>query len=192
MQIPKDEVRNNIITAAIEEFLVSGYESSSMRTIATNSGITVGNIYSYFSSKDDLFESIVFPTVKQIEGLILMKLSTDNTITKASAMEVTSQIMNAFSSNHQEFLILMNSAKGSRYENIKSAIQLQIKERLIVDLIPQLHVRVENEILADTLSLVLLEGIINIVLKSENDEALMAKLICEFLLLVFGDITQRL
>ncbi|MEG1886951.1 MAG: TetR/AcrR family transcriptional regulator [Oscillospiraceae bacterium] len=192
MQIPKDEVKNNIIDAAIEEFLVSGYENSSMRVIATNAGITVGNIYSYFNGKEDLFETIVFPTVMKIKGLILMKLSTDNSITPASAMEVTRQIMNAFLNNRQEFLILMNNAKGSKYENIKSAIQMQIMERLIVDLVPKLPARAENEILADTLSLVLLDGIINIVMKSENDKHLMSKLICEFLLLVFGNIEERL
>ncbi|MEF9970969.1 MAG: TetR/AcrR family transcriptional regulator [Oscillospiraceae bacterium] len=192
MQTQKDEVKNSIIIAAIDEFLVCGYENSSMRVIAANAGITVGNIYSYFSGKDELFETIVLPTVKQIQGLILMKLSTDNTITPASSMEVTSQIMNAFLNHREEFLILMNSAKGSKYETIKSVIQHRIKERLIVDLIPRLHVQVENEILADTLSLVLLDGIINIVLKSENDEILMSKLISDFLILVFGNIEERL
>lgn len=192
MQIQKNEVKNNIINAAVEEFLVSGYENSSMRTIASNAGITVGNIYSYFNSKEALFTAIVSPAVSRIKGLILMKLSTNNVITRTSAMEVTNQIRNVFLNNRQEFLILMNSAKGSKYENIKNMIQMQIKERLIEDLIPQLHVRIENEILADTLSLVLLDGIINIVLKSEEDEELMNKLICEFLLLVFGDITERI
>ncbi|MEG1996444.1 MAG: TetR/AcrR family transcriptional regulator [Oscillospiraceae bacterium] len=192
MQIQKDEVKQKIINAAVEEFLISGYEKSSMRIIASNAGITVGNIYSYFTGKDDLFETIVLPTVNQIHGLILMKLSTNNRITKESAIEVTAQIMNACLNNYREFIILMKSAKGSKYEDIKSVIQFQIKERLISDLIPQLHMNAENEILADTLSLVLLDGIINIVLKCDTDEELMRRLICDFLLLVFGDIEKRI
>lgn len=192
MQIQKDEVKKKILNAAIEEFLVSGYENSSMRVIASNAGITVGNIYSYFSGKDDLFENIVLPTVKEIKELILMDISTQNKITKASAIEITSQIIKAFLNNREEFLILMNSAKSSKYENIKNVIQQEIKERLIIDLLPQLPKRVENEILADTLSLVLLDGIINIVLKSENDSELMNKLIYDFLLLIFGDIENRI
>lgn len=192
MQIQKDEVKNKILNAAIEEFLVSGYENSSMRVIAANAGITVGNIYSYFNGKDDLFETIVLSTVTQIKSLILMNLSTNNTITKTSAMEITNQIMNTFLNNYQEFLILMNSAKGSKYENIKSVIQVQIKDRLIADLIPQFHAKFENDIMADTLSLVLLDGIINIVLKSDNDEKMMNTLICDFLLLVFGNIVERI
>lgn len=192
LQIQKDEVKNKILNAAIEEFLVSGYENSSMRVIAANAGITVGNIYSYFNGKDALFETIVLSTVTQIKSLILMNLSTNNTITKTSAMEITNQIMNTFLNNYQEFLILMNSAKGSKYENIKSAIQVQIKDRLIADLIPQFHAKFENDIMADTLSLVLLDGIINIVLKSDNDEKMMNTLICDFLLLVFGNIAERI
>lgn len=192
MQIQKDEVKNKILNAAIEEFLVSGYENSSMRVIAANAGITVGNIYSYFNGKDALFETIVLSTVTQIKSLILMNLSTNNKITKTSAMEITNQIMNTFLNNYQEFLILMNSAKGSKYENIKSVIQVQIKDRLIADLIPQFHAKFENDIMADTLSLVLLDGIINIVLKSDNDEKMMNTLICDFLLLVFGNIAERI
>ncbi|MEG1848520.1 MAG: TetR/AcrR family transcriptional regulator [Lachnospiraceae bacterium] len=192
MQIQKEEVKQNIINAAMEEFLTAGYSKSSLRVIASHAGITVGNIYSYFHNKEELFETIVLPTVGRIKGLILMKLSTNNTITETSAMEVTKQIMALFNDNHNGFLILMNSAKGSKYENIRSVIQDQIKARLILDLMPQLHVKRENEILADTLSLVLLEGIINIVMKSKNEEVMMNKLICEFLILVFGDIAERL
>ncbi|MEG2857823.1 MAG: hypothetical protein RR994_04320, partial [Clostridia bacterium] len=103
----------------------------------------------------------------------------------------TNQIMNTVLSDVEIFLILMNSAGGSKYENAKTVIQIQIKERLIADLIPQLHVGIENEILADTLSLVLLDGIINIVIKSDN-KIIMKKLICDFLLMVFGNIGERL
>ncbi|MEG2377253.1 MAG: TetR/AcrR family transcriptional regulator [Clostridia bacterium] len=191
MQIQKDTVRSKIVSSARGEFLNFGYENSSMRNIAANAGITVGNIYSYFASKEDLFDTIVLGTVKQIEGLILIKLSTNNRITKESAKEVTNQIMNTVLSDVEIFLILMNSAGGSKYENAKTVVQIQIKERLIADLIPQLHVGIENEILADTLSLVLLDGIINIVIKSEN-KIIMKKLICDFLLMVFGNIGERL
>lgn len=188
MQKQKDEVKNKIINAAIEELLVSGYENSSMRVIALNAGITVGNIYSYFSGKDDLFETIVLPTVQEIKALILMDISTVNRITRASAIEITSQIIKTFLNYRQEFLILMNSAKGSKYENIKSVIQQEIRDRLVIDLFPQSSQKVENEILADTLSQVLLVGIINIVLKSDNNSELMNKLIYDFLLLIFGEI----
>ncbi|MEF9922164.1 MAG: TetR/AcrR family transcriptional regulator [Anaerovoracaceae bacterium] len=192
MQIQKAEIKNRITNSAIESFLTLGYEKASMRRIASDAGITVGNIYSYFSNKEELFDTIVLPTVEQIKGLILMKLSTNNRITKQSAMEATNQIMNTILTNHQVFLILMDGAKGSKYENIKGVIKIQIKERLVADLIPQLHMGKENEILIDTLSSVLLDGIINIVIKSENDQRLMNKLICNFLLLVFEDIAERL
>lgn len=191
MQTQKDEVKQKILNAAVEEFLVSGYESSSMRVIAANAGITVGNIYSYFTGKDDLFETIVLPAVNQIKGLILMDVPTDNRITEESAIEIANQIISAFLCYHQEFLILMNSAKGSAYENIRSVLQHQIKERLIIELIPQLKEREENKILIDTLSIVLLDGIINIILKSDSNET-MNRLIYDFLLLMFGDIENRI
>lgn len=192
MQIQKQEVKDKIINSAIDDMLEFGYEKSSMRKIAANAGTTVGNIYSYFKSKEDLYKTVVLPTVMQINGLILIKPSTNNKITVTSAAEVANQITGELLIDTRRFLILMYGGAGSPYENIKSVIQGQIKERIIADLIPQLHVGVENEILADTLSLTLLDGIINIVVKSKNDVILMNRLIRDFLLLVFGNISERL
>ena len=70
MQVQKDDVRNKIIAAATEEFLNAGYQQSSMRNIAAQAGITVGNVYAYFGGKDALFESIISPVWQSLNRLI--------------------------------------------------------------------------------------------------------------------------
>lgn len=59
MQYPKNELRQKILEAAREEFLHKGYHKSSLRRIASLSGMTTGGIYTYFNSKASLFEAIV-------------------------------------------------------------------------------------------------------------------------------------
>ena len=50
MQIPKDNIRNNILKAAENIFLEKGYSKTSMREIAAKSNVVLSNIYNYFKS----------------------------------------------------------------------------------------------------------------------------------------------
>ena len=73
-QTLKDDVKARIIESAKEEFLENSYEKTSMRAIASKSNITVGNLYRYFKSKEELNRFIVGPALNKLQALIL-KLS---------------------------------------------------------------------------------------------------------------------
>ena len=73
-QTLKDDVKARIIESAKEEFLENSYEKTSMRAIASKSNITVGNLYRYFKSKEELNRFIVGPALNKLQTLIL-KLS---------------------------------------------------------------------------------------------------------------------
>jgi AcrR family transcriptional regulator len=45
---------NDILDAAILEFLERGYENASIERVATRAGLTKGGIYHHFSSKDEI------------------------------------------------------------------------------------------------------------------------------------------
>ncbi|MBE6125852.1 MAG: TetR/AcrR family transcriptional regulator [Erysipelotrichaceae bacterium] len=70
-QILKDEVRNRIVEAAKREFMENTYERTSMRNIANRSNITVGNLYRYFTSKEELNQFIVRPALEKLQELVL-------------------------------------------------------------------------------------------------------------------------
>lgn len=72
-QILKDEQRSRIITAAKEEFLSQGYQKASMRLIAKNAKMTVGNLYRYFANKEELIWVITAPTLNKIDACIAEK-----------------------------------------------------------------------------------------------------------------------
>lgn len=69
-QILKEEMRIRIIKAAKNELLLKGYKDASMRRIAENSNMTVGNLYRYYDGKDRLIQSIVSPALEKIEKCV--------------------------------------------------------------------------------------------------------------------------
>ncbi len=75
-QVLKKEVRDKIIFAAKEEIFKKGYKEASMRAIARKSKMTVGNLYRYFSSKQQLLVEIVKAPMLLLDDL-LKRLSDD-------------------------------------------------------------------------------------------------------------------
>ena len=51
----EQEVRARIVAAAVRVFHEKGYHSSTIADVCTASGLSVGAIYTYFSSKEELF-----------------------------------------------------------------------------------------------------------------------------------------
>ena len=54
-----EERRQNVLNVAIEEFALNGYNATSINDISKKAQISIGAMYSYFASKEDLFLSIV-------------------------------------------------------------------------------------------------------------------------------------
>ena len=50
------ETRSLIVTTAMRLFTENGYDRTTMRAIATEAGVSVGNAYYYFSSKEQLIQ----------------------------------------------------------------------------------------------------------------------------------------
>lgn len=192
MQVPKEEIKKRIIEAAEEELLVSGYRHSSMRNIAQQAGITVGNIYSYFSGKDDLLDNILQSTIEQLRKLVFIDISDKSSLSTQSITYVTEAMTKVFLDNRTQFLILMKSVEGSKYENIKAELIELVKQRLENDLFLTSSRPGSDMLLADSLAVALIEGIINIFNKYGGDEERLANLLNKFLLLIIGDIQKRI
>lgn len=54
-----EDRRKKIFDVALGEFAVNGYNATNINVIAKKSGVSIGAMYSYFASKEDLFLSIV-------------------------------------------------------------------------------------------------------------------------------------
>ncbi len=186
MQTQKDLIKNKIMDAALEEFLVAGYTQSSMRNIALQAGITVGNIYSYFSSKEDLYDLLLQETVEQLQQLILMEVPDNNPLSAQSITQITHDISQVFLKNRIQFLILMDGSTGSKYQNIKGSLIELVRNRIVTEIQLNPSIKKFDPTLAETVSVALIEGILHIFRKSGDDKKKLEKLAGEFLMIILG------
>ena len=69
-QVLKDEIREKILAAALDEFFDRGYKLAAMRNIAAKAQIPTGLIYSYYKNKADLFDAILRPVLYDWERVL--------------------------------------------------------------------------------------------------------------------------
>lgn len=129
MQYLKDNIRNKILESAKEEFFKNGYAKGSLRTIATNAGITVGNIYRYYDSKEALLNKILNPFYMEITkealkyGLIpLRQTSLD------SSLLVIEDLLIRY---RQEVAILVREPVG---DNIRKILLGFVSKRMVKEM----------------------------------------------------------
>ena len=70
MQVLKEDIRGRILTVARQQFERKGYSKTSMREVAELAGVGVGNIYNYFTNKDELFREVVRPVLYALEAML--------------------------------------------------------------------------------------------------------------------------
>ncbi len=133
MQILKEDIRNQIIHIAREEFLKNGFRKTSMRNIATKSNVGLGNIYNYFKNKDEIFCKVLQPLLNAFEELqeehnsdkyLTLDVFTD----KSYQQKMLSQFMNILKNYRAELKLLLFYAGGSSLENFKDTFTHNQKE----------------------------------------------------------------
>ncbi|HOO72491.1 MAG TPA: TetR/AcrR family transcriptional regulator [Spirochaetota bacterium] len=65
-----EEKRGRILSAAVDEFSSMGFNNANINEIARNAGISIGSMYNYFSSKEDLFLTVINSGYQQLEEII--------------------------------------------------------------------------------------------------------------------------
>lgn len=69
MDDKKDWTRKAILTAAKKVFLEKGYGNTTIEKIAAEARVSKGAIYLYFSSRDDLYMSLLIPMMEDLGRL---------------------------------------------------------------------------------------------------------------------------
>jgi len=179
MQVLKEEVRQKIKKAAISEFEENGYQKTSMRSIASNAGVTVGNLYRYFKNKDDLFNMIIQPAFQEIYKFIdefarfkKSKLSEEKQKEDFIKMFEES-LIRIYIQHRPELVILLNGSKGSQMENAREQIIFLIAGRIKKEAFPRMmkkKIATEDDFLAQVLAISFIEGISLVLNKYKNKE----------------------
>ncbi|MGL4798545.1 MAG: TetR/AcrR family transcriptional regulator [Cellulosilyticaceae bacterium] len=161
MQILKEELREGIVAAAEYEFLKHGYKDTSMRSIAKRAHTTLGNVYNYFEGKEALFEALVGDLPKAIDQLIEEHEKEKIQHKAMGTLEDIAQVLDEADYKkigehiflNKGFAILMEGAKGTKYEKYRQEFLQVMKAHLLT------HVG-EREGLANMLAHSFLEAIL--------------------------------
>ena len=66
------ETKKKILDSAMAEFLEKGFMNASLRTIASNAGLTTGAMYRHFKDKDALFCALVDEAIDVTTKTVMM------------------------------------------------------------------------------------------------------------------------
>ena len=95
-----DSKREKIFEVAITEFAANGYSGTNINTIAKNADISIGSMYNYFQSKEDLFLSIVDHGYGILEKALGEVITDNGTIFEI--IERLFRITSAYTKSHKE------------------------------------------------------------------------------------------
>lgn len=144
-QVLKDEFREKIHAAALQEFFDFGFDDASMRKIALKADMSVGNLYRYYPNKEQLFNALVADTLHAFNQVILEQKETDidSSLTRKlyfgqRIKSLTQDLLVIYEQHQTEMLILL------RYSKLNDRIVLSIKhwiDHIIVQWFPQYEPR---------------------------------------------------
>ena len=104
------------------------FEKASIRKIAEASGTSKSNIYNYFKNKDDLFCSVLMPTMNTVNKAIQHKNGEyadgiKQEYNLESQKKIIEIIMSYVFQNKDDFILLLFKSGGSSYESFRDKIK---------------------------------------------------------------------
>lgn len=202
MQYLKDDVKYNIVHAALAEFKEKGYQDSSMRIIARNANIVMGNIYRYFENKEALYNYIVGPVYNQIQciaekaeaEIVALKGPLEDEQALIMIKHMCDQFLETLSGRGTELLILMDKSQGSKYENTRAELIFQIDHilglRMLQEAVTE-NANIKDTFILHVVATSFVEGVC-VILRSCSDHNRKEVLISQFANIVLCQISQRI
>lgn len=139
MSKPDTSIDPRILECAKQEFLSCGYEKASTVTICKNAGVTTGALYKRYSGKEALFCAIVSSAADDLKKQIQTQIEKfhrlpDEKKSKAAFDGQTGSFpyIDFVYDHFEEFKILLECPKGTRYENYMNELVDIIVESTMV------------------------------------------------------------
>jgi AcrR family transcriptional regulator len=123
-QRPKEEVRGAILAAAAAAFAEVGFERATLGDIVARAGTSIGNLYKYFSSKEEVFDAFLpRELVAELRDLFRARVEALGAADPLSVGEThpyhrASEELFRFTIEHRpQVVFLLARAAGSRYQS---------------------------------------------------------------------------
>lgn len=144
--MPRDKTisHERIIRAAMDEFSEFGYDKASMRRIGSRCGLTAAALYRHFDNKEAMFSALVSPALADLEEWINKHISkAEEVIRGCSGIPGNEDVQEIWNSSEidmmreliyprmEEYSLLVNKSRGSRYENFLNDLVEYQQKRMI-------------------------------------------------------------
>jgi AcrR family transcriptional regulator len=175
---------------------------ASMRRIAQSAGVTSGNIYRYYASKEQLFDAIVQPVYEQYAeymsviredvGFGCLNESPD---APGYFNKIESTIVKLFKTYSGQLMILLSHSGGSKYESAKSEL-VELTYFILEKVISKTNhdeaaLTVKENALAKMLASSIVEGLC-LILRDNEEGDILQNLVDQFLFVYSEGITSLL
>lgn len=188
MQYLKKEIRDRILNAAVEEFKEQGYSDASIRNIANNAEISLGNIYRYYTNKEALYFAVINPFMESVKQFV----DNDFSFTDRSMKEVSETLISFLMQFNDELLIICKGNTvhyGTFVGYIIEAIAGKIKE-----LVQSVYPEIDSKIQTPEFYTAIAEGFLTSffrILKNGDPKEVQERKARELITFYFGDMTNR-
>ena len=120
-------VRERLVDAAKKEFMHSGYQKASLRTIARTAGVSTGSVYFFFGSKEELFHAVVDETAAKLRSFLITgaKGEYDGTI---SGEENDRAFIECLHAHPEESVILLEKSADSPMAGFRDEMVALLEE----------------------------------------------------------------
>lgn len=128
-QVRKEKIKNRIDKAALQQFYEHGFTKATMMDIAREAGIATGNLYRYYKSKEELFESVI-PEKDANEAFSLAKarlvalngMNVNEAIFSEEIKRIDAQIVEFYMKHKMQIIVATDKSQGTKYENVKEEL----------------------------------------------------------------------
>ncbi len=125
----KEQRPEEILNAALEEFIAKGYAGTRLDDVARRAGISKGLVYVYFNTKEDLFKAVIrtflVPHVEMLRGEIEGSQLSSEALLRGPVLGLMKKIVN--SRVHE--LVRLLIAEGQRHPDLTAFYYEEVVSR---------------------------------------------------------------
>jgi len=138
-QILKEEVRERITQAALAAFARDGFTGTRMAHVARNAGVATGNLYRYFSNKNEMFYSLVDDTfVARLMALFERRIAALDGVDDIAELAPDAEfflfaedLLRFCIDNRLRVVILLQKTAGTRHDGFADRLVTRLTELAI-------------------------------------------------------------
>ena len=170
MQKLKEDIKQKIIDVGKKKFKKDGFENTSMKDIASEVGISTGNIYRYFLTKKHLLNEILDEMETEIEGFFNEIPSNYEDIKLHKLFDlIISFTLKIAKENNDTLKVMFNSQNESQFTGFKERILNLFTQKMITILKSTNIKNKEYIILCEAIARAQFEGFTYIVKNNLDD-----------------------